>query len=97
MLHVAVVHLDIRLREEAENLRQQVPFLVVQLDGPVLEVLAQRHLFRHPVDLLLLLPEVVGPGIAERLVAARRGHKARQGGRDDGHGRASGARIERTG
>lgn len=60
------------------DLRQQVPFLVVQLDGPVLEVLAQRHLFGHPVDLLLLLPEVIGPRIAERLVAARRGHKARQ-------------------
>src|SRR5690606_4910537 len=28
----------------------------------------QRHFFRHPVDLLLALPEFIGPGIFEGLV-----------------------------
>src|SRR3546814_2244545 len=33
-------------------------------------VLAQRHLLRHPVDLLLALPELESPGIFKRLVGA---------------------------
>ena len=76
-LHVVVVHFHVRLREEAEDLRQQVAFLLVELGRPVLAVLPQRHLFRHPVDLLLALPEVIGPWIAERLVGVGRRQDAR--------------------
>ena len=67
-LHVVVGDLDVRLGEEAEDLGQQVALAVVQLGRPVLAVLAQRDLLGHPVDLLLALPELIGPGIAERLV-----------------------------
>src|SRR3546814_11572370 len=31
-------------------------------------ILAQGHFFGHPVDLLLALPEIIGPGIFEGLV-----------------------------
>src|SRR3546814_1390868 len=65
---VAILHLDIRLREEAENLRQQIALVIGQLLRPVTTILTQRHLFRHPVDLLLTLPEIEGPGIFEGLV-----------------------------
>ena len=68
VLHVAVVHLDVGLGEEAEDLRQQVPLRLAQLVAPVLDVVGQRHLFRQPVDTLLDVPGVVGPGIVERLV-----------------------------
>src|SRR3546814_20729041 len=65
---VAILHLDIRLREEAENLRQQIALVIGQLLRPVTTILPQRHLFRHPVELLLTLPEIEGPGIFDGLV-----------------------------
>ena len=68
VLHVAVVHLDVGLGEEAEDLRQQVALGVLQVAVPVLDVVGQRHLLRQPVDALLGEPGLVGPGIAERLV-----------------------------
>ncbi|MDQ1191282.1 hypothetical protein QE419_000048 [Brevundimonas vesicularis] len=90
--HVVVLNLDVRLGEEAEDLGQQVAFAVVQGRGPVLDVLAQRHLLGHPVDLLLLLPHVERPRIAERLVGGRRGQKTGALGEDD---RSDG--VHRTG
>src|SRR3546814_8559984 len=44
--------------------------MVGELLRPVAAVLAQRHLLRHPVDLLLALPELESPGIFKRLVGA---------------------------
>src|SRR3546814_1653806 len=60
--------LDIGLGEEAEDLRQQVAFVIGELLRPVAAILAQGHFFGHPVDLLLALPEIIGPGIFEGLV-----------------------------
>src|SRR5690606_7938239 len=77
-LHVVVVHLDVRLGEEAEDLRQQIAFLVGELGGPVLHVLAERHFLGDPVHLLLAAPEFIRPGIAERLVAQRWRSQSRQ-------------------
>ena len=68
VLHVAVVHLDIRLGEEAEDLRQQVALGRGQLFVPVLHVIGQRHFLGQPVDALLGQPGFVGPGITEGLV-----------------------------
>ena len=65
---VAILHLDVGLGEEAEDLGQQVALVVGQLLRPVAAILAERHLLRHPVDLLLALPEFERPGIFERLV-----------------------------
>ena len=65
---VAILHLDIRLGEEAEDLRQQVALVLGDLLRPVAAVLTQGHLLGHPVDLLLALPEIIGPGIFEGLV-----------------------------
>src|SRR3546814_5396300 len=53
VLHVAVVHLDVRLGEAAEDLAQQVALAVGEVAIPVLHVLGQRHLFRPPVQALL--------------------------------------------
>src|SRR3546814_16823170 len=44
--------------------------MVGELLRPVAAVLAQRHLLRHPVDLLLALPELESPGIFKRRVGA---------------------------
>src|SRR3546814_8272085 len=44
--------------------------MVGELLRPVAAVLAQRHLLRHPVDLLLALPELESPGIFKGLVGA---------------------------
>ena len=68
VLHVAVVHLDIRLGEEAEDLRQQVLLGRGQVLLPVLDVVRERHFLRQPVDALLGQPGVIGPWVAERLV-----------------------------
>jgi hypothetical protein len=65
---VAILHLDIGLGEEAENLRQQVAFMVADLLRPVAAILAQRHFLGNPMDLLLALPEIERPGIFEGLV-----------------------------
>ena len=65
---VAVLHLDIGLGEEAEDLRQQVALVVGKLLRPVAAILAQRHFLGHPVDLLLTLPDVERPGVFEGLV-----------------------------
>ena len=77
--HVVVLDLDVGLGEETEDLGQQIAFGRGQVDRPVLHVLAQRHLFGHPVDLLLLLPHVESPRIAERLVGGRRGQQSGRG------------------
>ena len=68
VLHVAIVHLDVGLGEEAEDLRQQVLLRRGQVAVPVLDVVGQRHLFRQPVHALLRQPRLVSPRIAERLV-----------------------------
>src|SRR3546814_5800461 len=39
---VAILHLDIGLGEEAENLREQIAFMVADLLRPVAAILAQR-------------------------------------------------------
>jgi hypothetical protein len=69
LLVIAVLHLDIGLGEEAEDLGQQVLLVLGQLLRPIAAILAQRHFLGHPVDLLLALPELVSPGVFERLVA----------------------------
>ena len=68
VLHIAVVHLDIGLGEEAENLGQQVAFGLGQVAVPVLHVIRQGHFLGQPVDALLGEPGFVGPGITERLI-----------------------------
>ena len=65
---VAILHLDIGLREETEDLGEQVALVIGQLLRPVTAILTQRHLFRHPVDLLLTFPEVICPRIFKGLV-----------------------------
>src|SRR3546814_2506539 len=65
---VAILYLDIGLGAEAEDLRQQVAFVIGELLRPVAAILVQGHFFGHPVDLLLALPEIIGPGIFEGLV-----------------------------
>ena len=67
-LVVAILHLDVGLGEEAEDLRQQVALMVGELLRPVAAILAERHFLGHPVDLLLALPEVERPGVFERLI-----------------------------
>ena len=54
---VAILHLDVGLGEEAEDLREQVALMVGELLRPVAAILAQRHFLGHPVDLLLALPD----------------------------------------
>jgi len=65
---VAILHLDIGLGEEAEDLREQIAFMFGDVLRPVAAIFAQRHFFGHPVDLLLPFPELVSPGIFEGLV-----------------------------
>src|SRR3546814_11733371 len=45
-----------------------IALVIGQLLRPVTTILTQRQLFRHPVDLLLTLPEIEGPRIFEGLV-----------------------------
>ncbi len=72
VFHIIRANLDIGLREESENLRQKVLLNLIQIDGPIFQVLSQRHFFGHPMDLLLLLPKVIGPRIAKRLIGMGR-------------------------
>jgi len=65
---IAILHFDIGLREEAEDLREQVAFVIGKLLRPVAAILAQGHFFGQPVHLLLAFPELVGPGVLEGLV-----------------------------
>ena len=65
---VAILHLDIGLGEEAEDLGEQVALVIGELLRPVAAILAERHFLRHPVDLLLALPVIERPGIFEGLV-----------------------------
>ena len=67
-LVVAILHLDVGLGEEAEDLGEQVALVRGELLRPVAAVLAQRDFLRHPVDLLLALPVLERPGIFEGLV-----------------------------
>src|SRR3546814_9350662 len=71
---VAVLHLDIRLGKEAENLREQVAFVIRDFLGPVPAIFAQRHFLGNPVDLLLAFPEIISPRIFERLVGRSEEH-----------------------
>ena len=68
MFVVAILHLDIGLREEAEDLREQVALMIGELLRPVAAILTQRHFLGHPVDLLLAFPEIIGPGIFKGLI-----------------------------
>jgi hypothetical protein len=65
---IAILHLDIGLGEEAEDLCQQVALMLADLLRPVAAILTQGNFLGQPVDLLLALPEIIGPGIFERLV-----------------------------
>jgi hypothetical protein len=65
---VAILHLDIGLGEETENLGQQIAFMIAEFLRPVAAILAQRHFFGQPVNLLLALPEFIGPWIFEGLI-----------------------------
>jgi hypothetical protein len=65
---VAIVHLDVGLGEETENLGQQVAFMASIFCGPVAAIIAQRHFLGNPMDALLALPEIERPGIFEGLV-----------------------------
>jgi len=69
MFVVAILHLDIGLRKEAENLRQQIALMIGQLLRPIAAIFAQGHFFGQPMDLLLAFPEVIGPRIFKGLVA----------------------------
>src|SRR5690606_21097618 len=71
------------LGEEAEDLGQKVALAVVEVGGPVLDVLAHGDFLGHPVDLLLLLPHVEGPRVAEGLVGGRGGQQAGRAGTND--------------
>jgi hypothetical protein len=75
---VAILHLDIGLGEEAEDLGQQVALMIGELLRPIAAILAEGNLLGHPVDLLLALPIFIGPGIFEGLVLAGCG--------EEGHG-----------
>ncbi len=72
MFVVAILHLDIGLREETENLRQKVALMVRQFLRPIAAIFAQGHFFGQPMDLLLAFPEVIGPRIFKGLVAVAR-------------------------
>jgi hypothetical protein len=72
MFVVAILHLDIGLREETENLRQQIAFMVRKLLRPIAAILAQRHFFGQPMDLLLAFPKVISPRIFKGFVAITR-------------------------
>ena len=72
MFVVAILHLDIGLREETEDLRQQIALMVRKLLRPIAAIFAQRHFFGQPMDLLLAFPEVIGPWIFKGLVAVTR-------------------------
>ena len=67
-LVIAILHLDVGLREKAEYLRQQVALMLADFLRPVAAVLAKGYLFGHPVDLLLAFPEIISPGIFKGLV-----------------------------
>ena len=66
---VAILHLDIGLCEEAEDLREQVAFVIRKLLCPIAAIFAQGYFFGQPMDLLLAFPEVIGPWIFKGLVA----------------------------
>ena len=75
MLHIAIIHLDIRLGKEAENLRQQIALRRRQVLLPILHIIGERHFFRQPMDALLLQPGFIGPRVTEGFVHGIRGQK----------------------
>src|ERR1700758_5407695 len=80
---IVVADLDVRLRKETENLRQQgALFRRDPVRRPVLQIRTERHFLAHPVRLLLALPELVGPGIAVDVVGAGRFEEADSAGAD---------------
>ena len=76
MIDVGARHVDVALREETQNLREEVSFALRQLLRIVLDVLEHRHFGPEPVHLLGLHEGLVGPGIAERLEAVAAPEKA---------------------
>src|SRR3546814_19579058 len=56
------------MRQQPRSTRSDTLFPYTTLLRPVAAILAQGHFFGHPVDLLLALPEIIGPGIFEGLV-----------------------------
>ena len=68
MLHIAIIHFDIGLNKEPENLRQQIAFSSGQLFMPVFDIFGQRYLFRQPVNALLGQPRIIGPRITKWFV-----------------------------
>jgi hypothetical protein len=67
-LIVACGDVGVRLREEAEQLGEQVLLLLGQLGVPVVDVLLQRNLIRQPVHLLSGMVGFERPRIHEGLV-----------------------------
>jgi hypothetical protein len=65
VLHVAIVHLDVGLGEEAEDLRQQVALRCGRGFMPVPHVVGERNF--QPVHALLRQPGFIGPGIRDGL------------------------------
>jgi hypothetical protein len=65
---VAILHFHVGLGEEAEDLGEQVALVIGELLRPIATIFAQRHFLGQPVDLLLQLPVVIGPGVFEGLV-----------------------------
>jgi hypothetical protein len=63
-----IVHLDIGLGEEAEDLGQEISFRFRQVLVPVLDVVGERDLLGQPMDALLSEPSFIGPRVAEGLV-----------------------------
>ncbi len=76
MLHIVRTDFDVRLGEEAEDLGQQIALGIIELHRPILAILAEGHFFRHPVHLLLDLPEVIRPRVTEGLVRPARGQQS---------------------
>lgn len=68
MLHVTIVHFDIGLCEETENLCHQILLGGRDILFPVAHVFGQRHFFGNPVDALLRQPCLVTPRIQERFI-----------------------------
>ena len=59
--------------DEIGKIRDAVSaFTIGEINRPILAVLAERNFFRHPVDLLLLFPELISPWITERLISVAR-------------------------
>ncbi len=68
IFHVTVIHFDIRLREEAENLRQQILLRWREILFPVAHIVGQRNFFGQPMDALLHVPRLIRPWVGKGFV-----------------------------